>query len=216
MTNASASEYISRTILDEANAEAKRIVREAEKAAKQLSDEALVRAKTNLVGWSERQRQMAQGTGDRVVGKARNDAHMRILDAKARLIRDSFDQAQKRFDKERASAQYKTFLKKLIINAGTQIDDTDIVVLVRKEDQAIVSKITGLDTAIRQTTGKSTKVAIGKMPMNILGGVLVQNKEGNITVDYRLETLLKQVEAQQRTMIATTLFAEEKKSENPS
>ncbi len=112
MTNASASEYISRTILDEANAEAKRIVREAEKAAKQLSDEALVRAKTNLVGWSERQRQMAQGTGDRVVGKARNDAHMRILDAKARLIRDSFDQAQKRFDKERASAQYKTFLKK--------------------------------------------------------------------------------------------------------
>ncbi len=79
-----------------------------------------------------------------------------------------------------------------------------------------MSKITGLDTAIRQTTGKSTKVAVGKMPMNILGGVLVQNKEGNITVDYRLETLLKQVEAQQRTMIATTLFAEEEKSENPS
>lgn len=216
MTKASASEYISRTIIDEANAEAKRIVREAEKAAKQLSDEALVRAKANLVGWSERQRQMAQGTGDRVVGKARNDAHMRILDAKARLIGETFDQAKKRFEKERASAQYKTFLKNLIINAGTQINDIDIIVLVRKEDQAIVSKITGLGTAITQTTGKSTKVTIGKTPMNILGGVLVQNKEGNITVDYRLETLLSQVEVQQRTMIAKTLFAEEKKSENPT
>lgn len=213
--SSSAADMIQKTIVDEAKADAKRMIAEAEVSARQLTEGATENAKTNLVGWADRRRQMAQASGDRIIGKARNDAHMKILDAKARIINDAFEQARKRFEKERGTAQYKTFLKNLIISAGIQIGGGgDIIVNARKEDQVIISKITGLATAISKAAGESAKVSVGKKPMDMIGGVFVQNKAGNITVDYRVETLLAQVEQQQRSEIAKTLFPKEDKTQS--
>jgi vacuolar-type H+-ATPase subunit E/Vma4 len=213
VTASTAADAIQQTIVDEAKAEAKRLIAEAEVSARQLAEEAMENAKATLAGWADRRRQMAQASGDRIIGKARNDAHMKVLDAKARIINDAFEQARKRFEKERGTAQYKTFLKNLIISAGIQIGGGAIVVIARKEGQPIISKITGLATAISKGAGESAKVSIGKKPLDTIGGVLVQNKEGNITVDYRVETLLAQVEQQKRHEIAKTLFPKEEKTE---
>ncbi len=68
--------------------------------------------------------------------------------------------------------------------------------------------ISGLASGIGILTVGKTKVTIDKKGINCLGGLLVQNQEGNITVDYRLETLLAQVERQYRTIIAQTIFQE--------
>ena len=213
MSKGSAADTVQKAIINDAKAEAKRIVDEAEVASRQRTEEALENARTNLTGWAERRRQMAKDSGDRVLGMARNDAHMKILETKAKIIDDAFVRAQKRFEKERSLARYKTFLKNLIIDAGTQIGSGDIIVLARKEDQAIVSKMTGLASAISKAAGKSAKVAVGKTPMDMIGGVFVQNKDGNITVDYRVDTLLGQVGTQKRNAIAKILFGEEAKAE---
>ena len=213
MSESSAADTIQQTIIDEANAEAKKILREAEMEAKKLREEALTKARASLAGWAERQRQMAQGIGDRVVGKARNDAHMRVLDTKAQLIDNAFTEARKRFEKERTTAQYKSFLKNLMISAGIQIGGGDIVIKARKEDQAIVGELKGLATAISKGAGQSAKVTIAKKPMDMLGGAFVENKDGNITVDYRIDTLLEQVAQQRRNDIARTLFPDEKTAE---
>lgn len=205
------AEAIRQTILADAKKEAEKIVRDAQAEAKKITRDAHQRAQDNLTGWDARQRQMAQGVGDRVLGKARNDAHMLVLDAKAQLITEAFNQARKYFQKERGKAQYKTLLKNLIINAGTQIGGGTLFAFARKEDQSIITKITGLDTAISKASGNKTKVTVGKKSIDTLGGVFIQNKEGNITVDYRLETLLKQVELQRRSDIAVLLFGEEAK-----
>lgn len=205
----SAASAIQKKIIDDAKAEAKQITKNAEKVAKETTETAFKTARANLAGWDARQRQMAQGIGDRVLGKARNDAHMRVLDAKARIINDAFNQARKRFEKERGKAQYKTLLKNLIISAGSQIGGGDIVVLSSKVDHPIIAKLTGINTSIGKVSGNKTKVTTGKKAIDTIGGVLVQNKDGNIAVDYRLETLLKQIEQQQRNAIAQLLFAEE-------
>jgi len=216
MTASSAADQIEKTIIDEAKAQAKKIVEDAEVAARQLTEEALESAQSNLTGWAARRKQMAQGTGDRILGKARNDAHMRVMNAKAAMIDEAIQQARKQFEKERSSAQYTKFLKNLIIDAGIQIGGGDLVLLARKEDQPVISKITGLGTAISKQTGQTTKVSVGKQAINAIGGVMVQNKEGNITVDYRVETLLSQVEVKYRNEIAKILFPVEAKTEKSS
>lgn len=213
MSKGSAADVVQKTIIDDAKAEAKRIVDEAEVAGRQRAEEALENARTSLTSWADRRRQMAQDSGDRILGKAQNDAHMKILEAKAKVIDGAFVLARKQFEKERSQARYKTFLKNLIINAGTQIGGGDIVVLSRKEDQVLVSKMTGIAAAISKGAGQSAKVSVGKTPMDMIGGVFVQNKEGNITVDYRIDTLLGQVGTQKRNEIANTLFGEEAKTE---
>lgn len=215
MSTSSAGEQIQNTIIEEAKAEAKKIIKDAEVAARQLAEEALENAHSNLAGWADRRKQMAQTTGDRLIGKARNDAHMRTMNAKANMIAQAFEQARKRFEKERGTAKYKAFQKNLIINAGIQIGGGELVVLARKEDYSVISKITGLGTAISKGAGKSAKITVGKQAMNMLGGVMVQNKEGNITVDYQIETLLNQVEEKYRNDIAKILFPKESKTETP-
>lgn len=215
MSTSSAGEQIQNTIIEEAKAEAKKIIKDAEVAARQLAKEALENAHSNLAGWADRRKQMAQTTGDRLIGKARNDAHMRTMNAKANMIAQAFKQARKRFEKERGTAKYKAFQKNLIINAGIQIGGGELVVLARKEDYSVISKITGLGTAISKGAGKSAKITVGKHAMNMLGGVMVQNKEGNITVDYQIETLLNQVEEKYRNDIAKILFPKESKTETP-
>ncbi len=203
-------------IINAAKADAKRIVREAEVIARELIETAQENAKSNLAGWTARQKQMAERSGDRIIGKARNEAHMRIMSAKAKIIDAAFQEAQKQFGKERSTARYKAFLKNLITNAGIQIGGGGLIVLARKEDQDVISKITGLGTAISKATNQSTKVIVGKKAHEMIGGVMVQNKEGNITVDYRVDTLLSQVEVKYRNEIAKSLFPKEKTSEKPS
>ena len=204
----STTKFIKQTIIDDAKAEAEIIIRNAESSAKQLSETALVNARNDLAGWADRQKKMAQNAGDRITGKANNDAHMKLLDAKARIISEAFDTAQNQFGKERGKAQYKAFLKGLIIAAGTQIGGGNLVVFSHKADQDTITKLTGLTTAIAKESGNKSKITIGKKPIATLGGVFVQNQEGNIIVDYRLETLLNQVEQQRRTVIAQALFGE--------
>ncbi|MFX1319699.1 MAG: V-type ATP synthase subunit E [Promethearchaeota archaeon] len=216
MTASSAIGQIEKTIIDEAKAQAKKIVGDAEVAARQLTEEALENAQSNLTGWAARRKQMARGIGDRILGKARNDAHMRVMNAKATMIDEAFKQARKQFEKERGSAKYTTFLKNLIIDAGIQIGGGDLVVLTRKEEQPAISKITGLGTAISKQAEQTTKVSVGKQAVDAIGGVMIQNKEGNITVDYRVETLLAQVEVKYRNEIAKILFPVEVKPEKPS
>jgi V/A-type H+-transporting ATPase subunit E len=141
---------------------------------------------------------------------------MRVLDTKAQLIDNAFTEARKRFEKERETVKYKTFLKNLIISAGIQIGGGDIVVKTRKDDQALVAELKGLATAISKSSGQSAKVTKAKKPMDMLGGVFVENKDGNITVDYRIDTLLEQVAQQRRNDIARLLFPSEKPAESPS
>jgi V/A-type H+-transporting ATPase subunit E len=216
MSESPAADQIQKTIIVEAKAEAAKIVEDAEVAAQQLTEEALENAQSNLAGWAARRKQMAQGTSDRILGKARNDAHMRVMNAKAKMIDEAFQKAQKRFEKERSSAKYKAFLKNLIIDAGIQMGGGNLIILARKGDKPIISKITGLGTAISKQAGQTTKISAGKQPINAIGGVLVQNKEGNITVDYRVETLLAQVEVKYRNDIAKILFPAEAKTKDSS
>ncbi|MFW9832176.1 MAG: V-type ATP synthase subunit E [Candidatus Thorarchaeota archaeon] len=213
MSQTSAADTIRQTIIQDAKVKAKQIVEEAKVLERKLTDEASQNAQASLAGWAERRRQMARGIGDRVIGKARSDAHMRVLDARARMIEVAFGEAKKRFENERIKVQYKKFLKTLIINAGVQIGGGDIVVLSQKSDQANIMKITGMATEISKGSGHSTKITTDKRPIEMLGGVIVQNKAGNITVDYRLETLLDQVAQQYRNEIQRALFPEDAKTE---
>ena len=216
MSKVSSADQIEQTIIREAQADAKRIVDDAEVEARQHLIEAQETAQANLAGWAARRKQMAQGSGDRILGKAQNDAHIRVMNAKARIMDEAFEQARKRFEKERETAKYKTFLSGIIIDAGIQIGGGDLVVLSRKEDQPVISKITGLGAAITKGAGKTAKVSVGKKTVDMIGGVMVQNKDGNITVDYRVETLLAQVEIKFRNEIAKILFPKEAEPEKVS
>jgi vacuolar-type H+-ATPase subunit E/Vma4 len=200
---------IQASIVSDAEREAKRILKEAEEAAKKLIQDAREAARSQLGGWADRQRQMALSTGDRLLGKARSDAHMRVLDAKAAVVTSAFDAARKQFDKERGKALYKTFLKGLVTAAGKQIGGGDLVVSGRKEDRAALEALSEVARVVGKETGVKTTISAAKEAIACLGGVIVRNADGDITTDYQFETLLAQVDRTQRNAISGILFAEQ-------
>ncbi|MFX1474202.1 MAG: V-type ATP synthase subunit E [Promethearchaeota archaeon] len=211
MTKAKSAEgsatSLRRVIIRDARTKADKITKEAEAEARVLEKEAQQRAKTQLAGWADRQREAAQRAGAQIIGQAQRQAQMQILDTKSKLISSAVDKARQRIEKERGQTQYKTLLKELIISAGVQIGG-DLVVLARKEDHTTLSGLTGVESAISKETGEKIKVSVGKQALECAGGIVVQNAEGSIIVDYRLETLLGEVERTQRTAIAKVLFGE--------
>jgi V/A-type H+-transporting ATPase subunit E len=202
---------IQHTITNDADTESKRIVKEAEQAAKKTIQDAREAAKIQLAGWASRQRQMASSTGDRLLGKARSDAHMHVLDAREALISSAFDEARKQFEKEHGKAQYKSLLKALTISAGTQIGGGDLTVAGCKEDRATLEALSDAARTISKETGVKTNVSAAKGSIDCLGGVVVRNADGSISMDYQLETLLAQVERHQRSAITEILLGEKAK-----
>lgn len=204
---------IQHVIAEDAEAESKRILKEAEQAAKKILQDAREAARIQLTGWADRQRQMALSTGDRVLGKARSDAHMQILDAKAALVTSAFDAARKQLEKERGKAQYKALLKGLTIAAGKQIGGGDLIVSGCKEDHTTLEALADAARVISKETGVKTTISAAKEPIDCLGGLVVRNAEGNIAMDYQMETLLAQVDRQQRSALTGILFGEHAKED---
>jgi V/A-type H+-transporting ATPase subunit E len=196
-----------RVILRDARRKAEKITKDAEVAARTMEKDAQKRVKAQLAGWADRERETAQRAGDQILGQAQRQSQMELLETKSRLISSAVENSRKRIEKERTQAHYKDLLKHLIISAGIQIGG-DIVILARKEDQPIISGLSGLDSAISKETGEEVKISVGKQALDSAGGVIVQNPEGSIIVDYQLETLLNEVERTIRTEIAKVLFAE--------
>ena len=153
-------------------------------------------------GW-----ETARRAGDKIIGQAQSQAQMQILDAKSRFIASAVERSWQRLEKERDQTQYKTLLKKLIISAGVQIGG-DLTILARKEDHKVISGLTGLETSIGKETGEKTKITVRKQAIDCAGGVIVQNAEGSIIIDYQLKTLLSEAERTHRTAIAKVLFGE--------
>ncbi len=196
-----------RIIIRDARSKADKITRDAEAASQTMEKEARQQAKAQLAGWADRQRDTARRAGDQIIGQAQRQAQMQVLDTKSKLISSAVEKARQRIEKERGQIQYKTLLKELIISAGVQISG-DLVILARKEDHAIISGLSGLESSISKETGEKVKISVGKQALKCTGGVIVQNTEGSIKVDYQLETLLVEVASTQRTAIAKVLFAE--------
>ena len=196
-----------RVILRDARRKAEKITKDAETEARTMEKEAQKRAKAQLAGWADRQRETARRAGDQIIGQAQRQAQMEILETKSRLITSAIDNSRKRMEKERGQTPYKTLLKELIISAGIQIGG-DIVVLARKEDHSIISGLSGIESTISKETGEKVNISVGKQALDCAGGVIVQNSEGSIIVDYQLETLLSEVERTHRTEIAKLLFSE--------
>ena len=196
-----------RLIIRDAKNKAGRITKDAETAAQALEKETKQRTKAQLAGWADRQRETARRAGDKITGQTQRQAQMQILDTKSRFIASAVERARQRLEKERGQTQYKTLLKELIISAGVQIGG-NLTILARKEDHTVISGLTGLETSISKETGEKPKITVRKQAIDCAGGVIVQNAEGNIIIDYQLETLLSEVERTHRTAIAKVLFDE--------
>ena len=116
---------------------------------------------------------------ERILYDAVVESRRKIAETYEQLLRDLVEAVYGKVEEERGSEKYVKFLTSLIQNAINYVQSKDVVIYTSLKDRGVVE-------AIARSLGLSGIVA----EKDIRGGVIVAARDGNVTVDYTLETLL--------------------------
>jgi len=187
-------------IESDAKAEMQRIKADAAQEAKKILDEA------RKTGEQEHSRILERGKKDidtlvnRIKSGARIDAKRTVIGAKDQVISRCFAEAREALGKLTNTKKYETVLRNLI-DDGTKLIGNDVVVLSNKKDKPIVKKvISGMP--------KSVKISVGKGDIDVIGGIVIRSKSGDITVNNTFEARLERQKNELRYEISKILYGE--------
>ena len=196
-------------ILNDAREEAKAIIKEAKRSAEMLL---------------EKQRQLASHSAEKEVysllkraeneaavirGKVTTDIQRRagwvVLSEKERLVTSVLNEVKNRLVNLQKSEEYLPVLEKLIVDAGTVLDDGTLEVMLNENDSSLPLKLNKLEKKIADGTGVKTQLKISKQQIKAVGAI-VKTKDGKIFVDNTFEAILSRRERELKLKIANFVF----------
>jgi len=131
--------------------------------------------------------------------------------AKQALLKEVFEEAEKRLSALRDEPEYPDILKFLAIQAVSSLPEGHCWIQVRKNDQGLFSQdmlidISGLFSQdmlidISKETGQAAELL--PEPADISGGCLVFSADKKILADFSFGTLLKRAEPRLKELMAT-------------
>jgi Archaeal/vacuolar-type H+-ATPase subunit E len=116
---------------------------------------------------------------ERILYDAVVESRRKIAETYEQLLKDLIDAVYNEIDKMRGSESYIKFLTSLIENAIGYVQTKDLVIYTSPKDKGVVE-------AIARSLGITGIVTEKEMR----GGVIVAAKDGSVSVDYSLETLI--------------------------
>lgn len=170
------------TIIEEAEREAQKIMQEGEKEGEVIIKNAEEKIKEYREKAEEETSRMLEQLEKREIARAEFDVKKSKLDKKKKIIDRVFEQVKERIDKA-SSEKRKAWTKDLLSKAKKEIDVK--YVYGNKRD------------AIRGIEFKEIK---------ILGGIIAENKDRTVSVDFRFEEILDEIREKNLQEIAKILF----------
>ncbi len=176
---------LKKTILDKAEKDAEVIIKSAFKE----SEDSKRKLEIDMEKLEDKTKDETQNTINmmeaREIASANLEAKKSQLISKKALLEEVFSKAMEKIDKKLTSAQRKAIITKLLAKAEKEINVGSV--LVSKKDSAHV--------------GSKKKEIV-----DIMGGVIVEDKSGEVSVDYSFETLLSNIKEKNIAEISDILF----------
>ncbi len=182
-------------LIARAKEKANRIINSAEEEVERIKAESEKQV-LSLVGSELR------AVNDRIVGRAHLEGRKMLMRSRQELLSMVFDEAEKRLKEiaEGEGTEYGEILMKLVVEAAEAIGGDEFIVSANDRDLAYLGKNLGkINTQLKKALGGGT-VTMDESPIDVMGGVVVRNKEGtktyHNTLEGRLEGLKGRVEAE--------------------
>jgi vacuolar-type H+-ATPase subunit E/Vma4 len=126
------------------------------------------------------------------------------LNSREALIRQAFDVAWKKFEEFKKTKDYKEILIKQVISSIRELEGTAFIVDVHKGDSFKISADT-LKLIEKETMKKGVVVEVRQVDSD-LGGVIVHEKDGKISVDNTFASILERKKNETRVKASEILF----------
>jgi vacuolar-type H+-ATPase subunit E/Vma4 len=188
----------------------KEIIHEAEKVKKLRLEDAEKKAKETSDEITKRAELQAKAEMARYEASAKLKSKYQLLRSKEQLIADVLDTATKKLFGIVGKDEYKKVLTKLAVDGGINLN-SDALELILPKNHSTYIDTTEVERAVSKGTGKKTKVSISKETLRAKGGVMIRMPDTTKWVDNTFEARMERLEEKARTLIATTLFADENK-----
>jgi vacuolar-type H+-ATPase subunit E/Vma4 len=197
-------ESLGTIVVNEARDKAEWNVKSAQETSKKILDEAVQKAKENY----ERIVQLGKQSGEKERQKILSTVEMEMkkltLNSREALIDQAFDGALKKFEEFKKTKQYKDILLTQVISSIRELEGTAFVVDVHKGDSLKISADV-LKQLEKDTKKKGIVVEIREVDSD-LGGVIVHEKNGKISVDNTFASILERKKNEMRVKASEILF----------
>lgn len=180
------------------------VVKSAEELSKKFKDEALKKAKDNSERIIEQGRYIGTKERQKIMSTAEMEAKKLLLNAKEALIDEALKKAKEEYEKLRGKKEYQDILVKQVISSIGELDGKEFIVEAHEGDGLeFTDKI--ISTIEKETKRKGLKLVIKEVSKD-LGGVIVHEKGGKISVDNTFDSILERKKSEIRLKISGILF----------
>lgn len=198
-TTSSQSEGLKRLIdalFEESKTKAESIISEAEARSQSILAESekysLKRAEETINSYAS----MAAIESRKEVSKAEIESRMSMLRMKNNYVEKVFEGAKERLQEYAKSEDYLSALSKAISAATGQMDPGELLLSTRDIEALGASKL-------KKAAGKDTVV---KPSSIVIGGFTLVSKDGKISIDHTIDSVLASLKERMRGKIADELF----------
>jgi len=186
------AENLIKRIRDDAQQQIKQIKKDADQQVQSRLDQAKLKAKQDAEHLIEQAKKDVENTKRILVSQAEQQAKRATMNTREELIEHSFEQAQQKLQQLKGK-QYESFLKTLIEQAKKQLGTTMQVWVTREQDKKLVKDLGGTVKGIIEGSG----------------GLLLQSKDGYITLDNTFEGILRRKKQEIRIHVGKLLFSQQ-------
>jgi vacuolar-type H+-ATPase subunit E/Vma4 len=146
---------------------------------------------------------------DRIMGRAELEGRRSLMDARQRVLSQVYDEASKRLkdisDRKDTTVDYSEILENLITEAAMAIGSEELIVSASESDLKYLGKnLDKINSQLKATLGDCT-VKLDDESIDVIGGVIVRNREGTKTYHNTLEGRLENVKTKFTAQVAEIL-----------
>jgi vacuolar-type H+-ATPase subunit E/Vma4 len=197
-------ESLGTIVVNESRDKAEWNVKSAQETSKKILDEAAQKAKDNYERIVQQGRQSGEKERQKILSTIEMEMKKLVLNSREALIEQAFNQAWNKFEEFKKSKDYKDILVKQIISSIRELEGKSFVVDVHKGDSFKVGGDT-LKQIEKETDKKGLVVEIREVDSD-LGGVIVHEKDGKISVDSTFASILERKKNDTRVKVSEILF----------
>jgi len=194
-------------ILEDAKAEANKIISKAEEEKAKILEKAKEEAEKRKAEILKKGEKEAEMTKNRIISEAKLEAKKKLLETKEEIIEMAINKLKEELTKLPEQPDYKDKLIKLIKEGAISLGGGDLVVRLNKRDIELIddSTLWNLEKEVENITKKVTVLKKGE-PVDIVGGCIIETADGLKSLDNSLEAIFNRNLNVIRARITEKLF----------
>ncbi|XRP97368.1 V-type proton ATPase subunit E [Methanocaldococcus sp. 16A] len=194
-------------ILEDAKAEANKIIAQAEEEKAKILEKAREEAEKRKAEILKKGEKEAEMTKSRIISEAKLEAKKKLLEAKEEIMDKAIEKLKEELVKLPEQPEYKDKLINLIRDGAVSLGGGELVVRLNKRDMEIIDDATlwYLEKEVENMTKKVTVLKKGE-PVDITGGCIIETIDGLKSLDNSLEAIFNRNLNVIRARITEKLF----------